>query len=147
MNSVEAAVHQGWVVGVCGWQHREEQAVSDGAGGVREDTVGCDFITEFIAPGGGYGRVGAGTEMLMELRRRCMNSGGVEVHGHVWKHKGRARTWWGNRGMVTTWTCAEGDGWGDGAGMTRRMFETDNEGEYGYMRCKWEDIKVGRGGE
>ena len=87
MTNVEDAIKAGWAVGVCGWQRREEQAVSDGTGGTREETRVCDFITEFVAPGGGYGRAGAGTELLGEVKRRCVSRGGREIHGHVWKEK------------------------------------------------------------
>ena len=39
----------------------------------------------------------------------------------------------------------EGDGWGDGAGVTRRMFRADDEEEYGYMRGRWGEMQIGEG--
>ena len=96
------AVVEGWAVGVCGWQHRERQEVSDGKGGTQGTQRGCDFITEFIAPGCGYGRKGAGTRMLQDLKGLCEDAGGQEVHGYVWQGGEMARGWWDRRGMETT---------------------------------------------
>ena len=64
---MDEALGKGWAVGVCGWQYREAHEVSDGKGGLQENTAPCDFITEFVAPGGGQGRRGAGTWLLQEL--------------------------------------------------------------------------------
>ena len=35
VNGIEEAVGEGWRVGVCGWQRKAEQGVSDGKGGVQ----------------------------------------------------------------------------------------------------------------
>ena len=48
--------------------------------------------------------------------------------------------------METTWESVEGDGWGDGAGVTMRMYSADDEDEYGYMRGNWGEMKI-KGGE
>ena len=47
MDELDEALGEGWAVGVCGWQYREAHEVSDGEGGLQENTVPCDFITEF----------------------------------------------------------------------------------------------------
>ena len=79
---------------VQGHEHKAEQGVSDGEGGVQGSTVPCDFITEFIAPGGGHGRCGAGKRLLHELWRRGGARADGDIHGYVWrgnanrKHKG-----------------------------------------------------------
>ena len=64
IQGIREAVGEGWRVGVCGWQHKTEQGVKR-EGGVQGDTVPpCDFITEFVSPGGGHGRRGAGMRLL-----------------------------------------------------------------------------------
>ena len=97
------AIREGWIVGVCGWQHKAEQGVSNGEGGVQGSTVPCDFITEFIAPGGGHGRRGAGTRLLHELWRRGGARADGEIHGYVWRGNAKAQRWWGRRGLDTVW--------------------------------------------
>ena len=44
--------------------------------------------------------------------------------------------------MNVVWESTEGEGWSDGAGVTRRMFRTDEEDVYGYMRGRWAEIKT-----
>ena len=114
---------------------------------MRGDVVGCDFITEFIAPGGGYGRRGAGMRLLADLKRQWDGTAGREVHGHVWRGNGRARTWWARRGMHMEWEEGAGQGGGDGVGTAGRVYQTDDGGEYGYMRGRWADIQTRGGAE
>ena len=147
VEEVERAAREGWAVGVCGWQRREAHGVSDGAGGVAGAAVTCDFLTEFIAPGCGTGKRGAGTRLLAEMKRRCGGGGEGEVHGYIWEGNKGAREWWGRRGMATTWESSGGDGWCDGTGKTRRMYRTKDEDEYGYMRSTWSGLRVGNMGE
>ena len=66
-----------------------------------------------------------------------------EVHGYVRRRNVRAREFWAGRGMQTVWGYEgeEGDdAWGDGRGVTLRMYATEAAGENGYMRGAWGEV-------
>ena len=170
---VGEAVRDGWHVGVCGVQQlqswrrsgrmEEGDGDGDGARGEEEEDawVQCDFITEFIAPGVGYGKRGAGIRLLGEVYEHMMNGYGGreyvgegiqrgcggqgyederEVHGYVSSKKVNAIKWWEMRGMHTIWGCEDDEGWWDGAGVTRRVHRTNDPEEMGYMRGTWRNV-------
>ena len=170
-DDIGEAVREGWCVGVCGvqctrtWRRSEGEAegAEYGSGIVGEGvSVVCDFITEFIAPGIGYGQRGAGLRLLGEVYAHMLQgygerdyvgkgvrSGeegqeceeGREVHGYVGKGNDAIK-WWEARGMYTVWGCEDPEGWWDGTGMTRRVYRTDEPDDTGYMRSTWKRVNT-----
>ena len=125
------AVRAGAAVGVCGVIRRVVGTV-DGKGPQRT----CDFITEYIAPGGGKGARGAGTRMLgrvaVALGREADESAARGVHGHVWGQNKQGREFWEGVGMHVAPTVA----W-DAADAEARVYEVEEGGDWEYMRGDW----------
>ena len=129
-----SAIDDGWAIGICGLATR--QAKQEGAEtGAR--WVDCDFLTEYIAPGGGKGVKGAGTRLMEKVIET--NGEGIDeraVHGHIRKNNTTGRMFWDAMGMTTNLAGDDNTGWKEG-----RIWQTrDNKGEWGYMRGNWQTI-------
>ena len=132
-------IREGWAVGVCGIEAKHTKPRSGIENNRRAETRVCDFITEYIAPGGGNGSRGAGTRMMAAVMTAIGAEGQEErgVHGHIRRGNTAGKKFWKGMGMHTTMWADKSDKGKEES----RVYEVEGtKGEWGYMRNTWGTI-------
>ena len=98
-NIIEALMKKRWNIGICGiitkktrkWEIEKNK---EGRENIRSHDTECDFITEYIAPGGGKGDKGAGTRMMAAMITADEKEGEEErgIHAHIYGRNEKGKT-------------------------------------------------------